>query len=203
MPAKRRHSHKGSGGVARLFTNLIIAVPLVAAAGVVVWLTMFAQPASERLLERFKVKPGGRVPYVQLQDRAGQATSLSQVAADAPTLVLITDADCTHCDSQVRLLHALRDAGGPAPRLVGVSVSKPERFGALAAKFDGIPLYDDVNKAFRDKLGLQGVPVLLSVAADGTVREVKFGLQNGSQLRVLAEGALAPSHLSAAPPPER
>jgi hypothetical protein len=117
--------------------------------------------------------------------------------------VLITDADCTHCDNQVRLLHALRDAGGPTPRLVGVSVSKPERFAALAAKFDGIPVYDDVNKAFREKLGLQGVPVILSVAADGVVREVKFGLQNGSQLRVLAEGALAAAQLSAATLPRR
>jgi peroxiredoxin len=203
MPAKRRHSLKGRREAARLFTRFIIAVPLVAALGVVVWLVAFAQPASERLLERFKVKPGSQVPYVQLQDREGRSTSLSQLSAGRPTLVLITDADCTHCDSQVRLLHALRNRGEPAPRMVGVSVSKPERFGALAAKFGGIPIYDDVNKALRDKLGLQGVPVMLSVAADGTVREVKFGLQNGSQLQAMAKGAIAPARLSGAPPPGR
>jgi hypothetical protein len=200
MPAKRRHALKGRREAARLLTRFVIAVPLLAAAGVIVWLAVFARPASERLLDRFKVKPGGRVPYVQLEDRAGRATSLSQVAQGGGTLVLITDADCTHCDSQVRLFHALRASGDPAPRLVGVSVSKPERFGALAAKFNGIPVYDDVNGAFRDKLGLQGVPVMLSVAADGTVREVRFGLQNASQLRVLADGVLGSGRLSAAAP---
>lgn len=198
MPAKRSHNLNGRREAARLFTRFIIAVPLLAAAGVVVWLTAFAKPASERLLERFRVKPGASVPYVQLEDGAGRGTSLSEVAAGGATLVLITDADCAHCDSQVRLFHDLRKEGGPAPRLVGVSVSKPERFKALAAKFTGIPVYDDVNQAFRDKLGLQGVPVMLSLAANGTVLEVKFGLLNGSQLQVLADRALASGRLSAA-----
>lgn len=198
MPAKRRHALSGRREAARLFTRFIIAVPLLGAAGVIVWLAAFAKPPSERMQEQFRVKPGAGVPYVQLEDRAGNATSLSQVAAGEAALVLITDADCTHCDSQVRLLRELRARGGAAPRLVGVSVSKPERFGALVAKFDDIPVYDDVNKAFREKLGLEAVPVLLSVAADGTVRQVKFGLQNASQLRVLADEALAGGRLGSA-----
>lgn len=198
MPAKRRHGLSGRREAARLFTRFIIAVPLLGAAGVVVWLAAFAKPPSERMQEQFRVKPGAGVPFVQLEDPAGNATSLSRVAAGQPALVLITDADCTHCDSQVRLLHELRARGGPAPRLVGVSVSRPERYNALVAKFNGIPVYDDVNQAFRDKLGLQGVPVLLSVAADGTVRQVRFGLQNASQLRVLANEALAGGRLSSA-----
>lgn len=203
MPARPRHAFSPRRRAARLFTRVMIALPLVAAAGVIVWLAAFAQPASERLLDRFKVKPGGRVPYVQLQDRFGRATSLAEVASGEPTLVLVTDADCTHCDSQVRLLHALAETDAPAPRLVGVSVSRPERFGALAARFTHIPLFDDVNQAFHDKLGLQGVPLMISVAADGTVREVKFGLQNASQLRMLADGALTAAPLTAATPDGR
>lgn len=198
MPAKRRHGLSGRREAARLFTRFIVAVPLLGAAGVIVWLVAFARPQSERLQERFRVKPGASVPYVQLEDPRGNATSLSRVAGGQPALVLITDADCTHCDSQVRLLRELRARGGTSPRLVGVSVSKPERYGALVAKFADIPVYDDVNKAFRDKLGLQAVPVLLSVAADGTVRQVRFGLQNASQLRVLADEALGGGRLSAA-----
>lgn len=186
----------GRRDAARLFTRVLLAVPVLAAAGAVVWLTVFAKPAQERLAERFKVKAGGRVPYVQLQDGAGASTSLAQVAQGGAALVVVTDAECEHCDSELR---ALRGMKVQAPRVLAVSVSKPGGYAALAARHPGLALYDDVNGAFRGKLGLEGVPVTLAVAADGTVRDVKFGLQNPSQLRAMMDAASAPAPLAAAP----
>jgi peroxiredoxin len=176
---------------ARLFTRFVIAIPLLAGAGIIVWLTMFARRTDERMAERFKLKPGGGMPYVQLQDRAGAATSLAQVAGSGPALVVLTDADCQFCDNEIRTLSTFKMPG--APRVVAVSVSKPGGFATLAKRHPQLTLYDDVNGAFRGKLGLEGVPVTLALGADGTVRDVKFGLQNGSQLQALMQAATAPA----------
>lgn len=197
MPPRKRHSLSGRRETVRLFTRVVIAIPLVAAAGVMLWLGVFARPAPARLLERFHVKPGGRVPYVQLQDRAGQATSLSD-AVRGPALVVITDAECEYCDSELKTLRGMGNGGAA---VVAVSVSRAGGFQTLAARHPGLPLYDDVNGAFRGKLGLKGVPVTMAVAADGTVRDIKFGLQNGSQLEALMKAAAAPGRLSAAGAP--
>ena len=186
----------GRRDAARLFTRFVIAIPLLAGAGIILWMTVFATPASERMAELFKLKPGERVPYVQLQDRAGASTSLSQVAQGAPALVVLTDVDCAYCDNELK---ALRQMAAPGtPRVVAVSVSKPGGFPILAARHPALAMYDDVNGAFRGKLGLEAVPVTLAVGADGIVRDVKFGLQNGSQLRALMDAASAPGQLTAA-----
>jgi hypothetical protein len=186
----------GRRDTARLFTQIMVAIPLLAGAGVILWLTLFARPASERMAERFKLKPGGRVPYVQLQDRAGTSTSLSRLASGAPALVVLTDVDCAYCDNELNVLKGMEAQG--APRVVAVSVSQPGGFATLAARHPALAVYDDVNGAFRGKLGLEAVPVTLAVGADGTVRDVKFGLQNGSQLEALMNAALAPGRLTAA-----
>lgn len=177
--------------VARLFTRFVIAIPLLGAAGLIIWLAVFARPADERMAERFKLKPGGQMPYVQLQDRAGGATSLASLAQQGPALVVLTDVDCVFCENELRTLGGMNVPG--APRVVAVSVSKAGGFATLAKRHPRLALYDDVNGAFRGKLGLEGVPVTLALGADGTVRDVKFGLQNGSQLRALMEAATAPA----------
>jgi hypothetical protein len=180
----------GRRDTARLFTHLMIGIPLLGALGVVVWITVFAQPPGERMAERFKVRTGAPVPHVQLEDRAGAATSLSKIAGGAPALVVLADVECQFCENQMRTLRAMKDQG--VPRVVAVSVSKPGGYATLAARYGWLSFYDDVNGAFRGKLGLEGVPVTLAVAADGTVRDVKFGLQNGLQLRALMDAASAP-----------
>ena len=176
---------------ARLFTRFVIAIPLLGAAGLIIWLAVFARPADERMAERFKLKPGGRMPYVQLQDRAGGATSLASLAQQGPALVVLTDVDCVFCENELRTLGGMNVPG--APRVVAVSVSRAGGFATLAKRHPRLALYDDVNGAFRGKLGLEGVPVTLALGADGTVRDVKFGLQNGSQLQALMEAATAPA----------
>lgn len=197
MPRTRRHRADRRDAV-RLFTRTMLALPVVIGVGTMIWLGFFATPSSTRLLERFRVKVGAPVPYVQLHDRAGASVTLAAAATGQPTLVVISDADCAHCENQMRMIKSLPAGDRPAPRVMGVSVSVQGRYPAMAAKYAPIPLYDDVNGAFRGKLGLEVVPAVMSVGADGRVRDIRFGLQNPSQLRALMDSAAAPGRLTSA-----
>lgn len=200
MPRIRRH-RAGRRDAVRIFTRVVIAVPIVAALAAAVWIGVFATPPAERMLERFRIKTGGRMPYVQLQDRGGASTTLSAAATGQPTLVVISDADCRHCESQLRIIKSLREKEAGAPRVVGVSVSIPGRYPSMAARYAPIPLYDDVNGTFRTRLGLAVVPAVLSVGADGRVRDIRFGLQGPSELRGMMDAAAGTGSLSSAAEP--
>ena len=195
MPRTRRH-RSGRRDVVRWFTRVVIALPVVAALGVAAWLGFIADSPAERMLERFRVKTGAPLPYVQLKDRVGASTTLAAAATGQPTLVVISDADCVQCEQQLKHIRSVNAEA--ASRVVGVSVSVPGRYAAMTNKYAPIPLYDDVNGAFRGKLGLNAVPAVLSVGADGRVRVIRLGLQLPSQLRALRASAAGPVQLSSA-----
>lgn len=199
MPPRTRRHRSGRRDVVRWFTRVVIAFPVAVGLGVAAWLGFVADPPAERMLERFRVKTGAPVPYVQLKDRGGASTTLAAAATGQPTLVVISDADCAQCERQLEHIRSVdAKAGAAAPRVLAVSVSVPGRYGAMVDQYAPIPLYDDVNGAFRGKLGLNAVPAVLSVGADGRVREIRFGLQPPSQLRALMASAAGPVRLSSA-----
>jgi Redoxin len=175
---------------ARLFTRFVIALPLVGALGLAAWIGLFAAPESERLRESFRLGDGEALPYVQVTDASGGSTTLREVAQGGRRLLLVMDDDCPHCHDELRLLRSLTRSGElPAEGVAVVSVSRQEKYAGLARRYSDLAVLNDVNGAFRARLGLAAVPAVVAVGADGRVAQVRFGLQTLPQLKMMAAAA--------------
>ena len=182
-PARRREA-------ARLFTRVVIALPLVCALGLLAWMGLFASTPAEKLRETFRLQPGHPVPYVQLTDAAGGSTTLAEVVRAGRRLVVVMDDECPHCHDELRMLEALGASGQlPAASVAVVSVSRQPRYPGLAGRYPGLGILNDVNGAFRGKLRLAAVPGVVVVGPDGLVAYVRFCLQTPPQLLGLARSA--------------
>ena len=177
---------------ARLFTNLMVALPVAATLAWIGWVVVFGGAEARAIYENFLVKAGQPAPNFALRDVKGEATTLRRVTAGAPTLVVVMDPKCPHCHAEIESVQKiLADMPGPAPRVVLVSAGDSATLPEAAAKYPGLPLYDDYTGAL-DRLGLKMVPALFSVQPDGRIRDVRVGVQTPQYLRSVLS-ALAPS----------
>jgi peroxiredoxin len=179
---------------ARLFTQAIVAAPVVAVLGFILWVATFGGAKAAEQNARFQVKAGQPAPRMALRDAAGKTTTLAQVLGGAPALVVIMDPKCAHCETEVRSVRALlgERRGRPAPRVVLVSAGASEDLAVAARKYPDLPVYDDHTGAVG-RLGLKVVPAHFSVGADGVVRDVRVGLQSPEYLRTVMRAVLAAS----------
>jgi len=184
-PAQRRRQ-------AHLFTQAIVAAPVVAVLGFILWVMVFGGAKVADQTARFQVKAGQATPRMALRDAAGKTTTLARVLGGAPALVVIMDPKCVHCETEIRSVRALlgERRGQAAPRVVLVSVGASEDLAAAVRKYPDLPVYDD-HTAAVGRLGLRMVPALFSVGADGVVRDVRVGVQSPEYLRSVMRAVLS------------
>jgi hypothetical protein len=178
--------------VVRIFTQAMLAAPVLLIGGFAVWLTFFAPPPAQRLLDQFHLKVGDRLPFVQVAGNGVPSTSLGQLAEAGPLLVLVSDQECSLCHQELDLMRGLLRQGPSGARVVVLSVGKPELFPALAKAYPDLTVVHDVNGTLRERLKLPSVPAALAVGADRRVHDIRFGLQGTSALRELLAGVPAP-----------
>lgn len=176
-----------------VFTNLLVAIPLVTAVGYVAFRDRLF-PATEATL---RLSAGQALPAVRLADARGGVALLPALLAGRPGAVAIVHPMCMHCHSEIRILSELL-AGMPAatrPGLALVSVGDAVQTDRLRATFPEQAFWLDIEGSFVREHGLQAVPVLLLVDGGGTVRTLRGGAQDRDALRALlatlasAEGA--------------
>lgn len=173
----------------RVFNGVMIAAPLLAAGAFLFHLGVIAPREARALVSSFRVSTGQPVPAVRLQDTLGTRTSLAQAVLGQPALVVVMDPVCEHCHTEIATVRRLlaRQAAGPAPRVLLVSVGESARLKEAARRYPGLPVYDDVTGTIRGRLGLRVVPASFVVDAAGQVGDVRVGLQSEEYLA----GALA------------
>jgi peroxiredoxin len=186
-PAQRRRQ-------AHLFTQAVVAAPVVAVLGFILWVVVFGSAKVADQIARFQVKAGQPAPRMALRDAAGKTTTLARVLGGAPALVVIMDPKCAHCETEVRSVRKLlgERRGRPAPRVVLVSAGASEDLAMAVRKYPDFPVYDDHTGAVG-RLGLTMVPAHFSVGADGVVRDVRVGVQSPEYLRNVMSAVLAAS----------
>lgn len=188
MPASRPKRR----GTTRLFTNVVVALPVVAVLGFIVWVTVFGRANVADQNARFQVKAGSPAPRMALRDAAGRTTTLGEVLGGAPALVVIMDPKCAHCETEIGSVRALLEErrGHPAPRVVLVSAGASEDLADVVRKYPDLAVYDDHTGAVG-RLGLTMVPAHFSVGADGVVRDARVGVQSPEYLRDVMRAVLA------------
>ncbi|HEX2202910.1 MAG TPA: TlpA disulfide reductase family protein [Longimicrobium sp.] len=168
---------------ARLFTNVMLALPVLATLAWIGWVVVFGGAEAREIYESFRVKAGAPAPNFALRDVKGEATTLRRVTGDVPTLVVVMDPRCPHCHTEIESVRSiLAELRGGAPRVVLVSAGDSATLPEAAAKYPELPLYDDYTGAL-DRLGLKMVPALFTVHPDGRVRDVRVGVQTPQYLR--------------------
>jgi cytochrome oxidase Cu insertion factor (SCO1/SenC/PrrC family) len=163
----------------RYFNLLMISVPVLAALGYLFWLGVIAPRKSREIMDAFRVRAGEPVPAVVLADTLGTRSSLADVLAGGPAMVVVMNPTCGHCHTELESLRAILARGDATkrPRVVVVSVGEAQMLKDAARRYPGFAVYDDVAGAIQARLGLRMVPANFSVAADGRVRDVRVGLQ--------------------------
>jgi peroxiredoxin len=188
-PAQRRR-------LTQLFTQAIVAAPVVAVLGFIGWTVLFGGRKVSEQNARFQVKAGRPAPRMKLRDPAGRVTTLAQVLGGAPTLVVIMDPKCAHCETEIRSVRRVltERRGRPVPRVVLVSAGASEDLPEAVRRYPDLPVYDDHTGAVG-RLGLTMVPAHFSVGADGVVRDVRVGVQSPEYLRDVMSAVLAGSRV--------
>jgi peroxiredoxin len=172
-----------------VFTQVLVSLPLLAALAVVVWLNVLRPDPAQAILDSFLVKQGQPLPDLPLEDRAGKESSLRDLAAGQRRVVILMDAACPHCHTELASLRELRkEAGLALSPVVVLAVGDPDVFGALAESYADLPMYSDVNREIRGKYRLDAVPALMVVEPGGTIREIRVGLQPKDRLRGVLAG---------------
>jgi peroxiredoxin len=184
-PAQRRR-------LTQRFTQVVVATPVVAVLGFLVWMTAFGGAKVADQTARFQVKAGRPAPRMVLRDAAGKTTTLAQALGGAPALVVIMDPKCAHCETEIRSVRRVltERRGQPVPRVVLVSAGASEDLSEAVRRYPDLPVYDDHTGAVG-RLGLTMVPAHFSVGADGVVRDVRVGAQSPEYLRDVMKAVLA------------
>lgn len=185
---------------ARIFTQVIVALPVVAVLGFIAWTAFFGVRDVADQNARFQVKAGLPAPRMKLRDPGGRVTTLAEVLGGAPTLVVIMDPRCAHCETEVRSLRMLlgERQAHPAPRVVLVSAGASEDLPQAVRKYPDFPVYDDHTGAVG-RLGLKLVPALFTVGTDGLVHDARVGLQSPEYLRRVMRAVVDGTPASAPP----
>lgn len=168
----------------RIFTNVVVAIPLVVALGFLLWLQV--APGQVRELAgsaSVSLQAGEAVPELELEDQRGGTVSLRELVGRQGAAILLVDPDCKHCHTEmVALTRLARAQGGGGLPLVIVSVGAPERVSELRASFPSLPFYHDVDDTLLVQYGLRAVPVLLVADGTGRLRQVRGGIQGEAYL---------------------
>lgn len=190
QPSLRR---RRPGLAARTFTQAMLVVPLVAILGFAGWVLFLAPSPDQRQLDRFGLKTGDRLPYVQVGGASDGIGTLGEMADAGPLLVLVSDEECPVCHRELENVQKMRPEAGSAVRLVVLSVSQEALHGRLASKYPGLTVVTDVNGTLRERLNLPSVPAVLAIGPDRRVREIRFGLQSMPELRASIAALQSPS----------
>ena len=176
-----------------VFTNVLIAVPLLIGGGALAWVNLAPRPENPAQAA-FLVKAGDSLPPVVVHDAAAKEHPLrSLLTPGAPTAFLVVSPDCEHCHAQMALLAGMRGREpGLVPRIVLVSVGDPEPTADFRKRYPGWEVYEDANLAFQRRYDLRAVPALLLVDAGGVVRGARVSLQQEDRLRPLLDSIRPP-----------
>lgn len=159
----------------RMFSTVVVAIPLLVALGVVIALLFFPDNFRPTGANAVRIAPGGPVPEVRLAGADGAVTPLPRLLGDGTAIITLMTPDCVHCHSELKTLGEMLAAPGARPQVVVVSVGDSSRTPALRTAYPGIAIYDDVDGAFGARYGLRSVPVLLFTDRAKKVRAVRGG----------------------------
>ena len=164
----------------------MVALPLVVAVAVAIWFAMAPPDATRGIVAAFLVKQGKPLPDLAVEDAAGKGSSLRDLEAGRRRVVLLMEAECPHCHTELALLRQLRaEPGTTLGPVVVLAVGDPVLFPRLAQNYADLPMYLDANREIRRKYRLEAVPAMLVVDPAGSVTEVRVGLQPKDALRDL------------------
>lgn len=169
--------------------NGLAALPIVAALGFAWWVQSPNPPAEAALVSRFRIGPGDVLPDLALVDTAGVPVSLHQILGHTPRLILVVDPDCGHCHGELRaLMETVVAAPGVAAQVVLVAVGDTERAVRLAREHPRLVFHAEPGRKLRERYGLPGVPLLITLDSRGRVERVLLGAQGRDVLQHLLNG---------------
>lgn len=178
-----------SSRVMRVFSRVIVALPLVAALAFVIVVRFFPDTIRPTGADAVSIVAGNPVPPVRVAGADGVVVPLPRLLGAGNAIVTLMSPDCTHCHTELQTLAKLVASPGSlrAPQVVVVSVGDASRTGELRAKYPRMAIYDDVDGTFSARYGLRSVPVLLFTDESKTVRAVRGGYISEKLIRGLLE----------------
>ena len=187
MQQSPRRKHRRNAGA--LLTNVLVAVPIVAALAFAVWINVGRRDPEEALKD-FGVKKGAAVPQLLMENAQGEPSMLASRVSGRVAAVVVVDPTCQHCHTELTHLQQLvRETPSLAAGLVIVAMGPPEMVASLRSTFSGLEIFYDTQRAMERRYTIPGVPALIVVDAAGRVADVRLGLQKKAVLDELLRQA--------------
>jgi peroxiredoxin len=155
----------------RTFESVIIALPLLVAAGYV----GYARALAPKPMEQHLLVPGKPLPEMRTTDGSGAGTTtLTEEVGSNGAIILVVHPDCPHCHTE---LEALENVSTVLPStVVVVSVGDSAQTEAFREQYPYRRVLLDVDRVLHTQYGVSTVPLALAVSDRSVIAAARLGV---------------------------